>query len=256
MATTRGAPYLFIHLLIFLSVNMRNQIQTSCSNSPVLIRYSASVHSIYLLYIALSSAPQTLPTCTLKSIRLTLICILFIHICFSSTSIINTASLPDSIPRSDVTEQSYNRSRSAFRRLGGLILRLTHAKSTTSCRCTRKKFTNANQSQSWTQGQISILDSQTNCSHCSHCSQAYPILKSSIQAQNTRKYCGSYFFLTQCAILYKHTPSYISNIISAHCALQISLYYCVPVIYILKGVHAKALFSTIAAHTLICIINT
>ena len=158
-----------------------------------------------------------------------------------------------------------------------------YAKPTTSCRWTRKKNTNANQSQSWTQGQISILASQSieklstiisihthtqqlqiklyfkqnkaNCSHCSHCSQAYPILKSSIQAQNTRKYCGSYFFLTQCAILYKHTPSYISNIISAHCALQISLYYCVPVIYILKGVHAKALFSTIAAHTLICIIN-
>ena len=101
MATTRGAPYLFIHLLIFLSVNMRNQIQTSCSNSPVLIR----------------------------------------------------------IPRSDVTEQSYNISRSAFRRLGGLILRLTYAKPTTSCRCTRKKITNANQSQSWTQGQISILAS-------------------------------------------------------------------------------------------------
>jgi len=140
---------------------MRNHIQTSCSNSPVFIQSSASVQSIYLLYIALSSAPQTLPTCTLKSIRLTLICILFIHICFSSTSIINIASLPDSIPRSDVTEQSYTRSRSSFRRLGGLILRLTYAKPTTSCRCTRKKITNANQSQSWTQGQISILASQS-----------------------------------------------------------------------------------------------
>ena len=136
---------------------MRNQIQTSCSNSPVLIRYSASVQSIYFLYIALSSAPQTLPTCTLKSIRLTLICILFIHICFSSTSIINIAYLPDSIPRSDFTEQSCNRSRTAFHRLDGLILRPTYTKPTISCRCTRKKITNANQSQSWTQGQISIF---------------------------------------------------------------------------------------------------
>ena len=138
---------------------MRNQIQTSCSNSPVFIQSSASVQSIYLLYIALSSAPRTLPTCTLKPIRLTLICILFTHICFSSTSIINIASLLDSIPRPDVTEQSYNRSRSAFRWLDGLILRPTYAKPTTSCWCTRKKITNANQSQSWTQGQISILAS-------------------------------------------------------------------------------------------------
>ena len=124
-----------------------------CVNS-VHLRLS-SLHRIIL------SSPQALPTCTLKSIRLTLICILFIHICFSPISIINIASLPDNIPRSDVTEQNYNRSRSAFRRLDGLILRPTYAKPTrtTSCRCTRKKITNANQSQSWTQGQISILAS-------------------------------------------------------------------------------------------------
>ena len=106
---------------------MRNQIQTSCS---------------YFAH----------PVATFKSICLTLICILFIHTCLSLISIINIASLPDNIPRSDVAEQSYNRSRSAFRGLDGLILRPT-------CQCTRKKNTNANQSQSWTQGQISILAS-------------------------------------------------------------------------------------------------
>ena len=116
----------------------------------------SSVHLSSLHRIILCSS-KLCPPCTLKSICLTLICILFIHTCFSLTSIINIASLPDNIPRADVTEQSYNRSRSAFRGLDGLILVLhAYAKPTTSCRCTRKKNTNANQSQSWTQGQISI----------------------------------------------------------------------------------------------------
>ena len=87
-----------------------------------------------------------------------------------------------------------------------------------------------------------------NKANCSHCSQAYPILKSSIQAQNSRIYCGLYFFLIQRTILYKHTLSYIRYMIRAHCFLQISLYYCVQS-YILTGVHTKALFSTIAANT-------
>ena len=100
---------------------MRNQIQTSCSDSPVFIQSPASVQSIYLLYIALSSAPPSFAHSNLESICLTLICILFIHTCFSLTSIINIVSLPDDIPRSDVTEQSYNRSRSAFRGLDGLL---------------------------------------------------------------------------------------------------------------------------------------
>ena len=43
----------------------------------------------------------------------------------SSNSIINMTSLPDNTPRSDVTEQSYNRPRSAFRGLDGLILQNT-----------------------------------------------------------------------------------------------------------------------------------
>ena len=119
----------------------------------------SSVHLSSLHRIILCS-PKLCPPCTLKSIWLTLICILFIHTCFSSISIINIASLPDNIPRSDVTEQSYNRPLSALRRLDdGLILQPKYAKPTTSCRCTRKKITNANQSQSWTQGQISILAS-------------------------------------------------------------------------------------------------
>ena len=141
---------------------MRNQIQTSCSNSLACSHPVFCVSSVHLssLHRIILCSPQALPTCTLKSIRLTLICILFIHICFSSMSIINIVSLPDNIPRSDVTEQSYNRSRSAFRGLDGLILRPTClSKPTISCRCTRKKITNANQSQSWTQGQISILAS-------------------------------------------------------------------------------------------------
>ena len=72
--------------------------------------------------------PQALPTLYSQIniiIFLTLICTLFIHTCFSSISIINIVSLPDNTPRSDVTEQSYNRSRSAFRGLDGLILRPT-----------------------------------------------------------------------------------------------------------------------------------
>ena len=56
-------------------------------------------------------------------------------------------------------------------------------------------------------------------------------LKSSIQAQNSRIYCGFYF-----------------------CFLQISLKYCMQS-YTLADVHDKALFTTIAAHTLISIIK-
>ena len=55
---------LFIHTLlhsfIFPSAIMRKLIQTSCSNSPVFIRSSSSIKSIYLLYIALSSAPASI----------------------------------------------------------------------------------------------------------------------------------------------------------------------------------------------------
>jgi hypothetical protein len=161
MATTRGAPCLFTHLFIFLSChhaksNTDFMFQCACFHSVFCV---GSVHLSSLHRIIICS-PKLCPSRTLESICLTLICILFIHTCFSLTSIINIVSLPDNIPRSDVTEQSYNRSRSAFRGLDGLILRPTClSKPTISCRCTRKKITNANQGQSCTQGQISILAS-------------------------------------------------------------------------------------------------
>ena len=70
-------------------------------------------------------------------------------------------------------------------------------------------------------------------------------------------HCGFYFIFIQRAILYKHTLSsriHAYNIISAHCALPISPYYCVQS-YTLTRMHANVLFSTIVAHTLICIIK-
>ena len=123
MATTRGAPCLFTHLFIFLSChhaksNTDFMFQFACFHPVFCV---SSVHLSPLHRIILCS-PKLYPPCTLKSICLTLICILFIHTCFSSIRIINIASLPDNTPRSDVTEQSYNRSRSAFRGLDGLIL--------------------------------------------------------------------------------------------------------------------------------------
>jgi hypothetical protein len=82
----------FVYLFIFLSATMRNPIQTSCSNSHTFTWSSASVQSIYLLYIACSPVPfKHCPPCTFS----TLVCIQFIHICFSSISLINIASLPD-----------------------------------------------------------------------------------------------------------------------------------------------------------------
>ena len=130
---------LFIHSFIYFSflpsceIKYRLHVPIRLFSSSLLRQFSPSIFSTSHIWI------------------------LFTHTCFSLTSIINSASLPDNIPRADVTEQSYNRSRSAFRGLDGLILVLhAYAKPTTSCRCTQKKNTNANQSQSWTQGQISI----------------------------------------------------------------------------------------------------
>ena len=161
MATTRGASYLLIHLFIFpfrhhAKSNTDFMFQFACFH-PVFCVGSVHLSALHRIIIC---SPKLCPPRTLESICPTLICILFIHTRFSLTSIINIVSLPDNIPRSDVTEQSYNRSRSAFRELDGLILVLhAYAKPTTSCRCTQKKNTNANQSKSWTQGQISILAS-------------------------------------------------------------------------------------------------
>ena len=134
MATTRGAPYFFIHSFIYFPFchhaksNTDFMFQFACFH-PVFCVSSVHLSSLHRIILC---SPQTLPTCTLKSIRLTLICILFIHTCLSLISIINIASLPDNIPRSDVTEQSCNRSQTAFHRLDGLILRPTYAKPTTS----------------------------------------------------------------------------------------------------------------------------
>ena len=127
MATTCGAPYLFIHLFIFpfcrhAKSNTDFMFQCACFHSVFCV---GSVHLSSLHRIIICS-PKLCPSRTLESICLTLICILFIHTCFSLISIINIVYLvPDNIPPSDVTEQSYNRSRSAFRRLDGLILRPT-----------------------------------------------------------------------------------------------------------------------------------
>ena len=68
--------HLFIYLSIYHSAIMRNLIQTSCLNSPVFTWSSASTQSIYLLHMALFSAPSNhCPPCsTLKSICLTLRC--------------------------------------------------------------------------------------------------------------------------------------------------------------------------------------
>jgi hypothetical protein len=126
MATTRGAPYLFIHLFIFPSChhaksNTDFMFQFACFH-PVFCVSSVHLSSLHRIF---PCSPKLCPPCTLKSICLTLICILFIHTCFSSISIIKIASLPDSIPRADVTELSHNRTRSAFRGLDGLILRST-----------------------------------------------------------------------------------------------------------------------------------
>ena len=90
--------YLFIHLFVSVSAITRNLIQTSCSKSPA-FHLDFCVSSVYyLLYIACSSAPsKNYPPCTFKSKCLTLICIQFIHICFSSTSLINFASLLDNL---------------------------------------------------------------------------------------------------------------------------------------------------------------
>ena len=91
--------YLFTYLFISLSAITRNLIQTSCSKSPVFTWISASASSVYyLLYIACSSATsKNCPPRNFKSKCLTLICIQFIHICFSSTSLINFASLLDNL---------------------------------------------------------------------------------------------------------------------------------------------------------------
>ena len=90
--------YLFIHLFVSVSAITRNLIQTSCSKSPAFHLDFCVSSAYYLLYIACSSAPsKNYPPCTFKSKCLTLICIQFIHICFSSTSLINFASLLDNL---------------------------------------------------------------------------------------------------------------------------------------------------------------
>ena len=75
---------------------------------------------------------------------------------------------------------------------------------------------------------------------------------------NARIHCGFYFIFIQCAISYKHNPSsriHTNNIISAHCASPISLYYFVQSYTHSASMHANVLFFQTAVHTLICIIN-
>ena len=138
MATTRGAPYLLIHLF-----NCFPFCHHAKSNTDFMFRFACfhpvfCVSSVHLssIHCIILCSPKLCPPCTLRTTCLTLICILFTHTCFSLISIIKIPSFPDNIPRSDVTEQSYNRSRSAFRGLDGLILRRPTclAKPTTSCR--------------------------------------------------------------------------------------------------------------------------
>ena len=88
--------------------------------SPGLLRQFSQ--SAYLLYTVCFSAPsKNYPPCTPNSICFTLV----IHICFFSTSLINIASPPDHLDQMLLPEQSYNRPRSTFRGLDGLILRPT-----------------------------------------------------------------------------------------------------------------------------------
>ena len=107
MATTRRDPCLFIHLFIFPSChhaksNADFMFQFACFH-PVFCVSSSHLSSLHRI---IHCSPKLYPPCTLKSICLTLICILFIHTCLSSISIINIESLPDNIPRPDVTEQA------------------------------------------------------------------------------------------------------------------------------------------------------
>ena len=84
MATTRGAPYLFIHLFIFPSChhaksNTDFMFQFTCFH-PVFCVSSVHLSSLHRIILC---SPKLCPPCNLKSICLTLICILFIHTCFS-----------------------------------------------------------------------------------------------------------------------------------------------------------------------------
>jgi hypothetical protein len=91
--------YLFIHLFINLSFCHHAKSNTDFMFQVACFHLDFCVSSVYyLLYIACSSAPsKNYPPCTFKSKCLTLICIQFIHICFSSTSLINFASLLDNL---------------------------------------------------------------------------------------------------------------------------------------------------------------
>ena len=91
--------YLFIHLFIYLSFCHHAKSNTDFMFQVACFHLDFCVSSVYyLLYIACSSAPsKNFPPCTFKSKCLTLICIQFIHICFSSTSLINFASLLDNL---------------------------------------------------------------------------------------------------------------------------------------------------------------
>ena len=117
--------YLFIYLFFYFPFCHHAKSNTAFMfklNSPVFAWTSASVQSIYLLCTVCSSAPsKNYPPCTPNSICLTLV----IHICSFSTSLINIASPPDHLDQMLLPEQSYNRPRSTFRGLDGLILRPT-----------------------------------------------------------------------------------------------------------------------------------
>ena len=140
---------------------MRNQMQTSCSNSPVFIRSSASIQSIYLLYIALSSAPPSFPHLILSNQYALLS---FASYLFTSASPQLVSSTVRLFPITFLDQMLLSKAKidpgAHFANWTGWSFGLhAYAKPTASCRCTRKKNTNANQSQSWTQGQISILAS-------------------------------------------------------------------------------------------------
>ena len=151
MATTRGAPYLFIHSFI-----MQNHIQTSCSNSPVFIRSSASVQSIYLLYIALSSAPpkHCPPVLSNQYALLSFASYLFTSaspqlilrlfpITFVDQMLLNKATIDPGAHFADWTDWSFS----------------LHTLNRLQVADIPGRNYESNQSQSWTQGQISILAS-------------------------------------------------------------------------------------------------
>ena len=138
---------------------MRNQIQTSCSNSPVFIRSSASIQSIYRLYIALSSAPNKHcpPVLSNQYALLSFASYLFksaspqlvqstlrlFPITFLDQMLLSKATIDPGAHFADWTDWSFS----------------LHTLNRLQVADVPGRNYESNQSQSWTQGQISILAS-------------------------------------------------------------------------------------------------